>query len=163
MIEPKPRTYTANKNGENDGFGPNKHPDGGILAAVIAAGDLARFQASVTKGILRVEAWYSGSDGSLGNPATYILSRSQNSFFGVCRESGNAHESHDELIKLVVNSETEILHLFSQNQLQIIETVTYKSEMRDLGETLLYIKTLGAYEFKDKGDEYYENLAISSF
>nr|GEW72315.1 integrase, catalytic region, zinc finger, CCHC-type, peptidase aspartic, catalytic [Tanacetum cinerariifolium] len=58
---------------KNDGFGPNKHPDGGILAAVIAAGDLARFQASVTMGILRVEAWYSRIDGSLGNPATYIL------------------------------------------------------------------------------------------
>nr|GEW25915.1 nuclear pore complex protein NUP107 isoform X2 [Tanacetum cinerariifolium] len=229
---------------ENDGFGPNKHPDGGILSAIIAA-----------------EAWFSGSDGSLGNPATYILSRSQNSFFSVCRESGNAHESHDELIELFVNSETGVLHLFSQNQLQefllfereyciwkmellrescipwqppyfpcalhillrieavfqkdakkgvfknerervnlmrnlnpcnvliqntfhgyeiklcklgsrqelevedplIIETVPYKSEMRDLGETLLYIKTLDAYEFKDKGDEYYENLAISSF
>nr|GEW95938.1 retrovirus-related Pol polyprotein from transposon TNT 1-94 [Tanacetum cinerariifolium] len=59
MVEPKPRTCTANKHGENDGFGPNKHPDGGILAAVITAGDLARFQASVTMGILRVEAWNS--------------------------------------------------------------------------------------------------------
>nr|GEW58005.1 vacuolar cation/proton exchanger 3-like isoform X1 [Tanacetum cinerariifolium] len=28
--------------------------------------------------------------------------------------------------------------------------VPYKAEMRDLGETLLYLKTLGAYEFKDK-------------
>lgn len=35
-------------------------------------------------------------------------------------ESGNAHESHDELIELVAGSETGILHLFSQNQLQVI-------------------------------------------
>nr|GEX86336.1 nuclear pore complex protein NUP107 [Tanacetum cinerariifolium] len=34
-------------------------------------------------------------------------------------ESGNAHESHDELIELVASSETGILHLFSQNQLQM--------------------------------------------
>ncbi|GJZ04016.1 nuclear pore complex protein NUP107 [Tanacetum coccineum] len=118
---------------ENDGFGPNKLADGGILAAVIAAGvkgELARFQAGVTMEIMRVDAWYSGSDGSLGNPATYILR-------GLSRrccipelilrcmqvsvslmESGNAHESHDELIELVASSETGILHLFSQNQLQ---------------------------------------------
>ncbi|PWA80951.1 hypothetical protein CTI12_AA191640 [Artemisia annua] len=118
---------------ENDGFGPNKLADGGILAAVIAAGvkgELARFQTGVTMEIMRVDAWYSGSDGSLGNPATYILR-------GLSRrccipelilrcmqvsvslmETGNAHESHDELIELVASSETGILHLFSQNQLQ---------------------------------------------
>ncbi|GJZ74023.1 hypothetical protein Tco_0638169 [Tanacetum coccineum] len=38
---------------ENDGFGPNKHPDGGILAAVIAArflSELARFQSWCNNG-----------------------------------------------------------------------------------------------------------------
>nr|GEW24924.1 nuclear pore complex protein NUP107 [Tanacetum cinerariifolium] len=73
--------------------------------------ELARFEAGVTMEITRVEAWYSGSDGSLGNTATYILwglSRSlilrsmQVSVF--LMESGNAHESHDELIELVASS-----------------------------------------------------------
>ncbi|XP_076889384.1 nuclear pore complex protein NUP107-like isoform X2 [Bidens hawaiensis] len=118
---------------ENDGFGPNKLADGGVLAAVIAAGvkgELAGFQVGVTMEILRLDAWYCGTDGSLGNPATYILR-------GLCRrccipeiilrcmqvsvslmESGKAHERHDELIEFVAGSETGILHLFSQNQLQ---------------------------------------------
>ncbi|XP_071731961.1 nuclear pore complex protein NUP107 isoform X2 [Rutidosis leptorrhynchoides] len=118
---------------EFDGFGPNKLADGGVLAAVIAAGvkgELAGFQAGVTMEILKLEAWYSGIDGSLGSTATYILR-------GLCRrccipevilrcmqvsvslmESGNEHQSHDELIELVASSETGLLHLFSQNQLQ---------------------------------------------
>ncbi|KAI3786220.1 hypothetical protein L1987_45355 [Smallanthus sonchifolius] len=118
---------------ENDGFGPNKLADGGVLAAVIAAGvkgELVGFQVGVTMEILRLDAWYCGTDGSLGSPATYI-------FRGLCRrccvpeiilrcmqvsvslmESGQAHESHDELIELVAGSETGMLHLFSQNQLQ---------------------------------------------
>ncbi|KAI8026167.1 Nuclear pore complex protein NUP107 [Camellia lanceoleosa] len=93
-----------------DGLGPHELNDGGILATVIAAGfkgELVRFQA-----------------------ATYIVR-------GLCRrccipevilrcmqvsvslmESGNPHESHDELIKLVALPETGFLHLFSQQQLQ---------------------------------------------
>ncbi|KAI7735809.1 hypothetical protein M8C21_000571 [Ambrosia artemisiifolia] len=118
---------------ESDGFGPNELADGGVLAAVVAAGvkgELVGFQVGVTMEILRLDAWYCGIDGSLGSPATYILR-------GLCRrccipeiilrcmqvsvalmESGNAHERHDELIELVAGSETGILHLFSQNQLQ---------------------------------------------
>ncbi|KAK1434256.1 hypothetical protein QVD17_11176 [Tagetes erecta] len=118
---------------ENDGFGPNKLADGGVLAAIIAAGvkgELVGFQVGVTMEILRLDAWYCGTDGSLGNPATYILR-------GLCRrccipeiilrcmqvsvslmEYGNEHERHDELIELVAGSEAGILHLFSQNQLQ---------------------------------------------
>nr|XP_043615139.1 nuclear pore complex protein NUP107 isoform X2 [Erigeron canadensis] len=134
---------------EYDGFGPNKLADGGILAAVIAAGikgELARFQAGVTMEIFRLDAWYSGSDGSLGSPATYIMR-------GLCRrccipevilrcmqvsvslmESGNAHEKHDELIELVASSETGLLHLFSENQLQEFllferEYCTWKMEL----------------------------------
>ncbi|GJU84072.1 serine/threonine-protein kinase/endoribonuclease IRE1a [Tanacetum coccineum] len=42
-------------------------------------------------------------------------------------------------------------------------TIPYKSEMRDLGETLLYIIRLGAYEFKDKGPGYYEELVNSGY
>jgi nuclear pore complex protein Nup107 len=34
-------------------------------------------------------------------------------------ESGNAPESHDELIELVACPETGFLHLFSQQQLQV--------------------------------------------
>ncbi|KAI3521334.1 hypothetical protein L1887_10797 [Cichorium endivia] len=119
---------------ENDGFGSNKLADGGLLAAIIAAGikgELARFQPGVTMEILRIDAWYSGSDGSLGNPAIYIIR-------GLCRrccipevilrcmqvsvslmESGNdTNEVHDELIELVAAPETGLIHLFSQNQLQ---------------------------------------------
>ncbi|MFS7974637.1 putative nuclear pore protein [Helianthus anomalus] len=118
---------------ESDGFGPNELADGGVLAAVIAAGvkgELVGFQVGVTMEILRLDAWYCGTDGSLGSPATYILR-------GLCRrccvpeiilrcmqvsvslmESGHAHERHDELIELVAGSETGILHLFSPNQLQ---------------------------------------------
>ncbi|KAL7603921.1 nuclear pore complex protein NUP107 [Lactuca sativa] len=119
---------------ESDGFGSNKVADGGLLAAIVAAGikgELARFQAGVTMEIMKIDAWYSGSDGSVGNPATYILR-------GLCRrccipevilrcmqvsvsvmESGNdTHEIHDELIELVAAPETGLIHLFSQNQLQ---------------------------------------------
>nr|GEU42510.1 nuclear pore complex protein NUP107 [Tanacetum cinerariifolium] len=61
--------------------------------------------------ITRVEAWYSGSDGSLGNTATYILRGLSRSLILWCMqvsvflmESGNAHESHDDLIELVASS-----------------------------------------------------------
>ncbi|XP_024969419.1 nuclear pore complex protein NUP107 isoform X3 [Cynara cardunculus var. scolymus] len=128
---------------ENDGFGPNKLADGGVLAAVIAAGikgELAGFQAGVTMEILRLDAWYCDNDGSLGSPATYIVR-------GLCRrccipevilrcmqvsvslmESGNAHDVQDELIELVAGSETGVLHLFSQNQLQ--EFLLFEREYR---------------------------------
>ncbi|KAJ9568502.1 hypothetical protein OSB04_004468 [Centaurea solstitialis] len=128
---------------ENDGIGPNKLADGGVLAAVIAAGikgELAGFQAGVTMEILRLDAWYCDNDGSLGSPATYIVR-------GLCRrccipevilrcmqvsvslmESGNTHDIQDELIELVAGSETGVLHLFSQNQLQ--EFLLFEREYR---------------------------------
>ncbi|KAM7476110.1 hypothetical protein LguiB_023353 [Lonicera macranthoides] len=118
---------------EGDGLGPHELNDGGILATVIAAafkGELARFQTGVTMEISRLDAWYSGTDGSLEGPATYIVQ-------GLCRrccvpevilrcmqvsvslmESGNPPESHDELVELIACSETGFLHLFSQHQLQ---------------------------------------------
>ncbi|XP_059287658.1 nuclear pore complex protein NUP107 isoform X1 [Lycium ferocissimum] len=118
---------------ENDGLGPHQFHDGGILAAVLAAGfkgELVRFQAGVTMEISRLDAWYSGSDGSIEGPATYIV-------HGLCRrccipevvlrcmqvsvslvESGNPPNNHDEFINLVTNPETGFLGLFSQHQLQ---------------------------------------------
>ncbi|CAL5321768.1 unnamed protein product [Camellia sinensis] len=118
---------------DGDGLGPHELNDGGILATVIAAGfkgELVRFQAGITMEISRLDAWYSSKDGSLEGPATYIVR-------GLCRrccipevilrcmqisaslvESGNPHESHDELIELVALPETGFLHLFSQQQLQ---------------------------------------------
>ena len=42
------------------------------------AGELLRFQAGVTMEISRLDAWYSGIDGSLEGPATYIVR-------GLCR------------------------------------------------------------------------------
>ncbi|KAJ8560909.1 hypothetical protein K7X08_027099 [Anisodus acutangulus] len=118
---------------ENDGLGPHQFHDGGILAAMLAAGfkgELVRFQAGVTMEISRLDAWYSGSDGSIEGPATYIV-------HGLCRrccipevvlrcmqvslslvESGNPPNNHDELINLVTNPETGFLRLFSQHQLQ---------------------------------------------
>ncbi|KAL7234867.1 hypothetical protein ACSBR1_018351 [Camellia fascicularis] len=96
----------------------------------IPSGELVRFQAGITMEISQLDAWYSSKDGSLEGPATYIVR-------GLCRrccipevilgcmqvsvslmESGNPHESHDELIELVALPETGFLHLFSQQQLQ---------------------------------------------
>ncbi|XP_055836323.1 nuclear pore complex protein NUP107 [Solanum dulcamara] len=118
---------------ENDGLGPHKFHDGGILAAMLAAGfkgELVRFQAGVTIEISRLDAWYSGGDGSIEGPATYIV-------HGLCRrccipevvlrcmqvsvslmESADLLNNHDELISLVTNPENGFLRLFSQNQLQ---------------------------------------------
>ncbi|CAL5379590.1 unnamed protein product [Camellia sinensis] len=120
---------------DGDGLGPHELNDGGILATVIAAGfkgELVRFQAGITMEISRLDAWYSSKDGSLEGPAAYIVR-------GLCRrccipevilrcmqisvslvESGNPHESHDELIELVALPETGFRHLFSQHQLQRI-------------------------------------------
>ncbi|XP_015061459.1 nuclear pore complex protein NUP107 [Solanum pennellii] len=117
----------------NDGLGPHKFHDGGILAAVLAAGfkgELVRFQAGVTIEISRLDAWYSDSNGSIEGPATYIV-------HGLCRrccipevilrcmqvsvslaESGNPPNNHEELINLVTDPEIGFLRLFSQNQLQ---------------------------------------------
>lgn len=117
----------------NDGLGPHKFHDGGILAAVLAAGfkgELVRFQAGVTIEISRLDAWYSDSHGSIEGPATYIV-------HGLCRrccipevilrcmqvsvslaESGNPPNNHEELINLVTDPEIGFLRLFSQNQLQ---------------------------------------------
>ncbi|KAK4726467.1 hypothetical protein R3W88_031384 [Solanum pinnatisectum] len=118
---------------ENDGLGPHKFHDGGILATMLSAGfkgELVRFQAGVTMEISRLDAWYSDGDGSIEGPATYIV-------HGLCRrccipevilrcmqvsaslvESGNPPNHHDELINLVTDPEIGFLHLFSQNQLQ---------------------------------------------
>ncbi|KDP40670.1 hypothetical protein JCGZ_24669 [Jatropha curcas] len=118
---------------DGDGLGSHQANDGGILGTVMAAGfkgELVRFQAGVTMEISRLDAWYSSADGSLEDPATYIVR-------GLCRrcclpevilrcmqvsvslmESGNPPEKHDELIELVACPDTGFLHLFSQQQLQ---------------------------------------------
>lgn len=120
---------------EGDGLGQHQLNDGGILAAVIAAGfkgELPRFQNGVTLEISRLDAWYvcSSGGGSLQAPATYILR-------GLCRrccipelilrcmqvsvslmECGYPPEDHEELVELVASPESGILHLFSQQQLQ---------------------------------------------
>ncbi|KAL8537837.1 hypothetical protein ACS0TY_012827 [Phlomoides rotata] len=119
---------------EGDGLGPHDLNDGGILANVLAAGfkgELTRFQAGVTMEISGLDAWYSTSDGSLEGASTYIVR-------GLCRkccipeiilrcmqvsvslmESGNPPERHHELIEMVTSLETDFLHLFSQDQLQV--------------------------------------------
>ncbi|KAL1810625.1 hypothetical protein DCAR_0730337 [Daucus carota subsp. sativus] len=118
---------------EGDGLGPHELNDGGLLATVIASGfkgELVRFQAGSTIEISRIDAWYSNSEGSLEEPATYIVR-------GLCRrccipeiilrcmqvsvslmESGNLPEGHDDFIELVSCPETRFLCLFSQQQLQ---------------------------------------------
>ncbi|XP_075087245.1 nuclear pore complex protein NUP107 isoform X1 [Nicotiana tabacum] len=136
---------------EKDGLGSHQFHDGGILAAMLAAGfkgELIRFQAGVTLEISRLDAWYSGSDGSIEGPATYIV-------HGLCRRccipevvlrcmqvcvslvgSGNPPNSHDELINLVTNPETGFIRLFSQRQLQEFllferEYTIYKMELEE--------------------------------
>lgn len=116
-----------------DGLGPPEQNDGGILASVMAAGfkgELPRFQAGVTMEISRLDAWFSNAEGSLEDPATYIVR-------GLCRrcclpelilrcmqvsvslvELAEIPDKHDELIELVASSETGFLNLFSQQQLQ---------------------------------------------
>jgi hypothetical protein len=42
-------------------------------------------------------------------------------------------------------------------------TPMYKSEMRDMAETLMYIMTAGKYAFKDKGPGYYEKLVTDGY
>lgn len=118
---------------EGDGIGLHNANDGGLLATVMAAGfkgELARFQAGVTMEISRLDAWYSDGDGSLLNPATYIVR-------GLCRrcclpeiilrcmqvsisliESGDSSSDGDELIELVASIESGLMNLFSQHQLQ---------------------------------------------
>lgn len=49
-----------------------------MLDYPFVAGELARFQTGVTMEISRLDAWYSGTDGSLEGPATYIVQ-------GLCR------------------------------------------------------------------------------
>ncbi|KAL8118826.1 nuclear pore complex protein NUP107 [Apium graveolens] len=126
---------------EGDGLGPHELNDGGLLATVIASGfkgELVRFQAGVTIEISRIDAWYSNSEGSLDDSATYIVR-------GLCRrccipeiilrcmqvsvslmESGNLPKDHDEFIELVACPETKFLYLFSQQQLQ--ELLLYERE-----------------------------------
>lgn len=124
-----------------DGFGIHEANDGGLLATVMAAGfkgELNRFQTGVTMEISRLDAWYSDSDGSLESPATYIVR-------GLCRrcclpeiiircmqvsvslaESGEPPDHRNELIELVSSSQSGMLHLFSQHQLQ--EFLLYERE-----------------------------------
>ncbi|XP_058108684.1 nuclear pore complex protein NUP107 isoform X2 [Magnolia sinica] len=118
---------------KGDGLGLHEMNDGGVLATVMAAGfkgELPRFQAGVTLEISCLDAWYSDANGSLMNPATYVVR-------GLCRrcclpelvlrclqvsvslaESGDSIEGHDELIELVASPEPGLIHLFSQHQLQ---------------------------------------------
>ncbi|KAJ0980723.1 hypothetical protein J5N97_008978 [Dioscorea zingiberensis] len=117
-----------------DGIGLHEANDGGLLASIMAAGfkgELNRFQTGVTMEISRLDAWYSDAGGSLEIPATYIVK-------GLCRrcclpeiilrcmqvsvslaESGDALDRHNELIDLVASSQSGLLHLFSQHQLQV--------------------------------------------
>lgn len=116
-----------------DGLGLHEANDGGLLAAVIAAGfkgELSRFQTGVTMEISRLDAWYSDNEGSLESPAIYIIK-------GLCRrccipemilrcmqvsaflsESGESSDGHNDLIELVASRESGMLQLFSQHQLQ---------------------------------------------
>lgn len=115
---------------EGDGLGLHESNDGGLLAAVMAAGfkgELAHFQAGVTLEIYRIDAWYSDDDVSIQIPAAYVIK-------GLCRkcclpemilrcmqvlvsvfESGESNNHHDELIELVASV---MLPLFSPQQLQ---------------------------------------------
>ncbi|EPS66094.1 hypothetical protein M569_08683, partial [Genlisea aurea] len=116
-----------------DGIGSNDLNDGGILASIMSAGikgELPHFHAGVTTEICFLDAWYSCADGSLEGQATYVTR-------GLCRKccipemvlrcmqvaillikSGHPPNAHRELIELVGSSETGLLHLFSQPQLQ---------------------------------------------
>ncbi|ERN05569.1 nuclear pore complex protein NUP107 isoform X1 [Amborella trichopoda] len=118
---------------EGDGLGLHESNDGGLLAAVMAAGfkgELSRFETGVTLEISQLDAWYKDAEGTQKDLATYVVR-------GLCRrcclpelilrimqisvslaESGITPDDHDELIELVASPESGLLHLFSQHQLQ---------------------------------------------
>ncbi|KAL6908067.1 hypothetical protein ACP4OV_002237 [Aristida adscensionis] len=118
---------------EGDGYGHHEANDGGLLAAIMAAGfkgELNRFQPGVSMEISRIDAWYSDGNGSVESTAAYIIR-------GLCRrcclpetilrsmqasislsEAGDSLDYCDKLIELVASSESGMMHLFSQQQLQ---------------------------------------------
>uniref|UniRef100_A0A0E0MHL3 Nuclear pore complex protein n=1 Tax=Oryza punctata TaxID=4537 RepID=A0A0E0MHL3_ORYPU len=132
---------------EGDGFGFHEANDGGLLASIMAAGfkgELNRFQPGVSMEISRLDAWYSDGHGSVESTAAYIIR-------GLCRrcclpetilrsmqasialsEAGDSLDHCDKLIELVASSESGIMHLFSQQQLQeflLFERECYLSKM----------------------------------
>ncbi|EEC80177.1 hypothetical protein OsI_22031 [Oryza sativa Indica Group] len=132
---------------EGDGLGLHEANDGGLLAAIMAAGfkgELNRFQPGVSIEISRLDAWYSDGHGSVESTAAYIIR-------GLCRrcclpetilrsmqasialsEAGDSLDHCDKLIELVASSESGIMHLFSQQQLQeflLFERECYLSKM----------------------------------
>uniref|UniRef100_A0A1D1YQA4 Nuclear pore complex protein n=2 Tax=Anthurium amnicola TaxID=1678845 RepID=A0A1D1YQA4_9ARAE len=134
---------------DGDGLGLHDGSDGGILAAIMAAGfkgELSRFQSGVKLEISRLDACYSHDDGSLQCPATYIVR-------GLCRrcclpelilrcmqvslsltDSGDSSDHHNDLVELVASSQSGMLNLFSQHQLQEFllferECALYKMEL----------------------------------
>eukprot|EP00267_Zea_mays_P039164 XP_008677922.1 nuclear pore complex protein NUP107 isoform X1 [Zea mays] len=122
---------------EGDGYGLHEANDGGLLAAVMAAGfkgELSRFQPGVSMAISRLDAWYSDRSGSVESTAAYIIR-------GLCRRcclpetilrsmqacialsaAGDdldySLDKCDELVELVGSAESGMMHLFSQQQLQ---------------------------------------------
>ncbi|KAJ1276589.1 hypothetical protein BS78_05G226100 [Paspalum vaginatum] len=118
---------------EGDGYGLHEANDGGLLAAIMAAGfkgELSRFQPGVSMAISRLDAWYSDGSGSVESTAAYIIR-------GLCRRcclpetilramqasislsaAGDSLDNCDKLIELVGSSEYGMMHLFSQQQLQ---------------------------------------------
>ncbi|KAM0928971.1 hypothetical protein ACQ4PT_001926 [Festuca glaucescens] len=118
---------------EGDGFGLHEANDGGLLAAIMAAGfkgELNRFQPGVSMEISRLDAWYSDGHGSVESTAAYIIR-------GLCRrcclpetilrsmqasislsEAGDSLDHCDKLIELVASSDSGMIHLFSQQQIQ---------------------------------------------
>nr|CAB3490441.1 unnamed protein product [Digitaria exilis] len=118
---------------EGDGYGLHEANDGGLLAAIMAAGfkgELSRFQPGVSMAISRLDAWYSDGNGSVESTAAYIIR-------GLCRRcclpetilrsmqacislsaAGVSLDDCYKLVELVGSSESGMMHLFSQQQLQ---------------------------------------------
>lgn len=132
---------------EGDGIALHEANDGGLLAAIMAAGfkgELNRFQPGVSMEISRLDAWYSDGHGSVECTAAYIIR-------GLCRrcclpetilrsmqasislsEAGDSLDHCDKLIELVASSDSGLMHLFSQQQLQeflIFERECFISKM----------------------------------
>ncbi|KAF8672984.1 hypothetical protein HU200_049052 [Digitaria exilis] len=119
---------------EGDGYGLHEANDGGLLAAIMAAGfkgELSRFQPGVSMAISRLDAWYSDGNGSVESTAAYIIR-------GLCRRcclpetilrsmqacislsaAGVSLDDCYKLVELVGSSESGMMHLFSQQQLQV--------------------------------------------
>ncbi|CAN0877923.1 Nuclear pore complex protein NUP107 [Linum grandiflorum] len=124
---------------EGDGLGSHQAYDGGVLATVIAAG----FKAWSYNGNIQIRCLVFDRKWVPRKPCTIHRAGPLPQVSVSLMESGNALESHDELIELVSSTETGFLHLFSQQQLQKVFR-NYDPALRPQEKATEYVRALNA-------------------